>query len=85
MLTLDDFTKALGENAKLYTKDQLQELHSETRRLADVFLRIRESKHPKTYNPQPDVDGGGSDRTIKEVIAARHDSHDDRRQSAPTT
>ncbi len=71
MADFDHFVKGLGPHAKHYTKEQLQQLHIEVRKLAAVLLAAHKAKteaRAKKPYPQPALDGTGSDRTIEEVL-----------------
>jgi hypothetical protein len=82
MARMDDFehfVKGLGPHAKHYTPEQLQQLHVEVRKLAEILLERYRAKiaAKKTWrSPQPVLDDSDHDRTIESVLTERVDGPD---------
>lgn len=69
MIPFDEFIECLGPDARLYTKEQLEQLRIEVRKLAEVLLvvhRARSRERRISGSPQPDLDESGADRTIRD-------------------
>ena len=87
MITFEQFVAGLGPQAKLYTPNELQQLHAEIEVLANVLLDLRKSRMYKangtTRSPQRSLDDACSDLTITTGITEHVDGHMPSTANAP--
>ena len=73
MIDFNLFVKTLGSHAKQYAPEQLQQLHVEVRKMAEVLLAVHEAKVKtgRGGSPQPVLDEARTDRTMTMNITER--------------
>lgn len=67
MPTFEQFVKDLGEHAHRYGPEQLQQLHLDVQRFAQVVIAVYRAKEENRsgHSPQPRLDELDSDRILK--------------------
>jgi len=67
MITFEQFVESLGEFAKQYTPEQLQQLHTDVKRFAQLVIATRRAKEvaDNPRSPQTYLDRTAVDRTLK--------------------
>jgi hypothetical protein len=66
MIKFEQFVKSLGDHAGHYTPEQLERLHVDVQRFAQVIIAIYRVKEKRQSgrSPQPRLDGACPDRTL---------------------
>jgi hypothetical protein len=67
MITFEQFVTSLGDHAKRCTPEELQQLHVDAHKFAEILLAVlRVRKARKARSQQSPVDTSPYDRTLKE-------------------